>query len=237
MPNSDRGADVVWVKALVLLYGPQGDWLTFDELLNKPHRVNEVKRITENGAELIYVHLTHDRARLEVWFDPQVNYLMRRLTTHTFRAGSSKARETKTESVVTRFRELAPAVFFPEQTEQRTPSENPSAGTAITVNDFHEMIVNQPVAAEVFKVRYPPGIEVRDSIQGRAYSVQRDGELKEIPGRTLSKIGPLPLITESQTTEEPRPATRWILPVSLAILGVAGIAWVWRRSRRGRLSA
>ena len=111
------GNQDVWFLALALITGPDpGTVVTFDELLNHPHKIHEVKRVTEGGKDLVHVHLSHALSDLEFWFDPAANYLLRK----HFISALGQSTVIRSEVEVSGFREVVPAVFFPEAVVSRT---------------------------------------------------------------------------------------------------------------------
>jgi hypothetical protein len=90
---------------------------------------------------------------------------------------------------------------------------------------------------EVFEFRFPAGILVRDTIEGKSYRV-------DAAGKSMGAVLDLPPLfppqaagrTGSETLQESKSWTPFVLPSSLCILGLAGILWAVRRWRTaGRL--
>jgi hypothetical protein len=230
--RSGHGDDAVWTKSLFTFYGPQANWLTLDELLDSPHSLETVVyKGNEAGKDLVYIDLIHEKARQEIWLDPAANYLACRVVTHAFLPPGSPSKESLGEAIVTRFKEVQPAIYFPKSVEVRHLSEGNVVPSVTTMNVFYDLHVNQPISDEFFHPRFPLGIEVVDSINDRVLLVQPNGDLKQIPGKTLSKVAPLQIGTESQTLDEPVPWTTWLIPLSLLVLGAAAGILVYRTLR------
>lgn len=235
VPRLDHEADEVWSKALLTFYGPKASVLTFEELLARPHKLTQVKHVTEGERALVYVDLTHEKARLELWFDPAVNYLVRKLIMRTPPPEGDGVALQRADYVVARFKEVAPAVFFPEQVDVKIFAEGRLVLT--TTNTLSDFLVNQPLPPDVFTVRLPPGVEVTDSIEGKVFIVGADGRLSVVPGKQVATSPALPASAagstwQTQTQTESLPLTRWILPSSVVVLVLAVVLWCVRRWRR-----
>ncbi|MEX2175706.1 MAG: hypothetical protein WD872_15180 [Pirellulaceae bacterium] len=208
--------------------------MTLNELLNRSHELQEVRRATQNGQEFIVVHFSlelhpGETGNFEVWFDPQVNYLACKLI-GTSTGSAAKPVNRRKESRVLSFREVAPTVYFPEHVESHSYKAGQLVGHEIV--RFSDVRVNEPLPPDIFKIAIPPGVHVLDSIADLEYRTNANGQ-QIGPGRALAKFPPLqagagPL---AATSQEPQPATRWIVPVSLAILTVGGGLWFVRKWR------
>jgi hypothetical protein len=230
-----------WSDGLFTFFGQKRFRVTFSQLLSEPHRLHSVKNVKIDGRDLVYVSLSHDRARFEWWFDPQVNYLVRKM------AGELNAREAagqKTEHVVSKFREAAPGIFFPERVERRFYKDGKQISLSIAA--FTEIQVNPSLPQGIFELRFPPGIMVADQIQGKMFKTDDLGRailpaLDPKTGKPLT-LGTGEMVPGAEgedgsnrvTEEEPRPWTRWLFPMSLGTLAVAGVLFVitkWRQPR------
>jgi len=223
-----------WAVGLLKLCGPKAWPLTLDELLNARHTLRHVRSETIAGRELIVVALSLEldsgqSGEFEIWFDPRANYLACKLI-GTFSGDGSKAEEKRKESQVLRFKEVSPTVYFPEQSETRFFKN----GQLI----LHEVVrlsdirINQPLPVNAFELAIPPGAKVVDTIQDKEYVVGTDGKAAGT-SRPLQKFPPMapgerPL---AETSEESRPLTRWIVPASLIVVGIAGGLWLVGRWR------
>jgi len=232
--RSDWLDDPVFGKAGLLFSGPKWAQLSFDELLEKPHKIHTVKRVTDGAREMIFVELSNETARLELWFDPAVNYLVRKKVSHALPPPGSNADEQKgAESTVTRFKEVTPTLFFPEEMEVN--GLTPDGRSWTTVYSFSDIQINRAVPADVFRVTLPHGIQVSDNIQNKMFQVEANGNLRTISDLSPAQVAPLPTSGEKlfQTRYETRPWHWWLLPGSLGILALAGIGWIirWRRGQ------
>lgn len=226
-----------WSYGLLTFYGRDRFRVSLTELLSQPHKLHAVRMVEENGQQLAYLDLTHDRARLEIWFDPQVNYLARKVRLHSGKSGSEKV----TEQFISQFKEAAPGIFFPERIESNTVQDGAKKASWHAV--FSNIQINKPVPADIFNLRFPPGILVSDLIRGKMLQTDANGE-PTLPatnqqGKELSLAQAPPFsITQdrgegpSVTKEEPRSWTRWLFPAALIFFALAGILWCIRRWRK-----
>ncbi len=221
----------VWALGLLTFSDPQNGWVTLDELMNGEHKVNAVKRRTEGDREFIYIDLEQEKSRLEIWLDPHVNYLARKMYITNL-----KGVNTRGESEVIRFKEAEPGIYFPEKVETRAYYDNNLTG--ITTKTFTDIRINQPIRPDVFQLHYPSGIMVMDTIQGKLYTVDSEGRpVGEVKDLQHVQTPPLRARANSQTATEfePKSWTRWILPASLGVLAVGVISWLIRKRSGKRL--
>jgi hypothetical protein len=127
-------------------------------------------------------------------------------------------------------------VFFPERIVGWS-----SKGDSIVANHstlISDIQVNQPMAENTFRLRYPDGLYVTDDIRGVKYRVNSEGKpisAEEPVSRVIlpPAVGDdVPSSARRETQEEPRSMLRWILPVSIGILVlgvVAALVRCWRR--------
>ncbi len=236
-PYPQRHDGDVWFLALIhlTLVGVPQRPLSLTELLEAPHEVHQIKRVTEEGRELVYLDFSDDQSRFELWFDPATNYLIRKKVVHLRFHSAQWWRD-----VVVRFKETAPAIYFPEHVvREQYYGDKLNLKTVIAFTDIQ---VNQSLPTGTFQLRFPHGVVVQDSIQGKYY--RADAEGREI-GPAFDENGkvmvfnqerPLPAGYPSDgpftsTPHEPGSWTAWILPASLTVLALAGALW-WLRRRR-----
>jgi hypothetical protein len=223
-----------WRHGLLKLCGPAGWPLTLDELLRTRHKLSHIKRETVNGCELIVVGLSIDFStgavgNFEIAFDPQLNYLARRLT-GTFSGAPAGA--DRRESEVLQFREVAPAMYFPEHSETRFYKGDQVVSHEIV--QFSDVRINAQLPPDIFKLPIPPGATVHDSIEGNSYTADADGNAVG-PKRPLPNLAPLQAgAMQTETLEEHKSRMRWILPGALAVLLLGCSLWfvrAWRSER------
>lgn len=229
-PNEAHRPFDAWQLGMLKLCGPQGCPLALNELLEGPHQLGSVKGETQNGREFVVVGLTievipNEFADYEFWFEAQRNYLASK---RTRRHG-----EQRGETKVLSFREVAPTIFFPEKVE--TTSHNKNKLVHHQIVEFSNIRVNETLPERIFELTIPPGAFVRDEILDKEYSVDAGGK-ETGQAKALAKVMPLPIGSShpQATTEEPKPLSRWILPGSLGMLGVAVAFWLFRRWRTAK---
>jgi hypothetical protein len=238
--NLHAGRCDPWVRALLVLNIPTHgiENAPFEKLVSEAARWTKAERSLIGDKELIVIGLHFSGTKqipnswdVEVYFDPAVNYLVRKVI---YVDEGSKG-PFRREDEVLQFKECAPGLYFPEKIEGWS-------GTA-TNRDFHYVTVisdirlNQPLPDDVFHFNFPNGVYLSDGIRGTNYRVGSKGNRisPEIP---FGKIPPPPVgavaqvVPGSETQEEPKPITRWILPLSVGILVLAAIAALVRRWRR-----
>jgi hypothetical protein len=238
--SSHLGRCDPWNLGLLLLNQPSRgiNTLPFEQLVAEASRVRKVHRKTKDGEEMIVVALSFEGTKelplsweVEIQFDPAVNYLVRRVS---YTTSGEKGRMCR-ENEITEFKECTPGVFFPERARGSTVTEGgkPFFTYSVVLSDIQ---VNEPLPDEVFRFRYPEGIILTDGIRGTSYRVDAEGN----PISPETPMGTVPPPAEGEpalhppgheTREEPRPASRWILPVSLGMLALGGILFVVRRRR------
>jgi hypothetical protein len=230
-----------WSRGLLVLNAPETiRSIPFEQLVSQATRVRGTERKSVAGREMVVVKLFFDRGSgrdypwdVEIYFDPAYNYLVSKTVdwVHFPNGGT-----TQREDEVIRFKECTPGVFFPEKLAGRTGPDGKWDFTHTTA--ISDIRVTQPIAADVFHFRYPAGIYITDTIRGTRYRVDAAGNrtssetpLGRVPpppvGDTAERIEP-----GTETREEPRPASHWILPGSLGILRCAGIVAlvrIWQR--------
>lgn len=196
--------------------------------------IKRVAKKNEEGRDYLVVELTLGQTTQELWLDPRANYLMARVMGTTTEKGDRPIK-THGEKTVTRFSEIAPAVFFPERITSKYYTNDSLDFTEEVV--FSDIVVNRPLPPGMFDLRIPAYTEVRDYIQDQQYKVDASGA-RIGPAREIPKLPP-PVAGEaagpqSETKEEPKSWTRWVLPSSLAILVIAGVLWLVRNRHDSR---
>jgi hypothetical protein len=215
-----------------------GPWVTFDELLQKPHKIHFVRRVRENGRDLVHVKVSHKRADQEFWFDPQVNCLLRKVVA---RYGPEK--EGSVERSVSEFQECKPGIFFP--TSSSAVIYEKGKRSASYSDTYANIKINEPLGADVFRLEFPPGIMVRDNVKKQLHKTDERGEPRLPPvdsrGTLLHYGNNAPLaapdgtrVNARQTGEEARPWSWWLLPASLFVLFAGAACWFVQRRRTRR---
>jgi outer membrane lipoprotein-sorting protein len=221
------------IRGLLVLNNPGTlDYMPFEELLNIASKAQKTERVTVNGTEFIVVHLVFDPVKNNtkgwtgtVYFDPRVNYLIRKVV-YSHASGELN----RTEEVVT-FKDCQSGIFFPESIS--STSENSSG-----ISKLSDIKVNEPLPKDIFQFRYPDGVIMTDSINGTQYRVDAEGRATSTPN-LLGHDTPPPaknnVETEpgTETKTEPLSVSRYILPLSVCVLFIS-LFLVYIRRRRIR---
>lgn len=228
-----------WVRGQLVLNVPAtNEYYPFEELVQLATKVTKVMRDRLDGKETILVQLFFDRSTdkppspswdVEIHFDPSVNFLVRKKV-YRMRGAGGYSREEE----IIQFKEWAPGLFFPERIEGRSQANG--IQDTESLSQLSDIKVNDPLPDDIFRFRYPNGVFVADGIRGTEY--RADAEGNRLSAETPLGRGQPPPQTESdpsalrtETLEGPRSLTRWILPASVALLLLAGIAAIVRRQR------
>ncbi len=223
-----------WVRGLLVLNVPGFTHsIPFEQFVEKASSLKRAAWKTVDGSRMAVIELViphRDQGRqpwdVEVYFDPGVNYLIRK---DVRRQGSFV-----NEQEVVQFKECGPGLFFPERISGRAADVKSST----VLSDIR---VNQPLPADVFNFRYPHNIVLSDGIKGGSYRVDAAGNpLSALTPHSRSTPPPrgesVPTAnSRTETQEEPRSLTIWIILLALVILASAWILAVIRR-RQARTS-
>jgi hypothetical protein len=220
-----------WLQSLFTFLGDtkKPGRYTFDEMLSLPSGVRAVscERRLEGGRELVLVKTRWEKSTTEFWFDPSVNYLIRKLSTTI----PGKRTDVYTTEVI-RFREPASGIYFPEQVKVVSSSDNRHVATETFT--FTDIEINRPLPPTFFEMRFPPGTPIRDQLKGTTYVAGEDG--RPVGEATLSPSPPPPpaipaVEPRAETKEEPRSWSWVILPASLSVLALAVCLYAVQRWR------
>jgi outer membrane lipoprotein-sorting protein len=212
----------VWQLSLLAfpLVGKDRDVLPFDQMLSRGQKIGAVDRRTEDGHEYIVVELVDPKLPRELWFDPSVNYLIRKYVSHQSKGSVAAA-------TVTRFVEAAPAIFFPEQVEMKAIVDGKQDDSRSTT--FSEIRINEPLPPSIFDFQFPGGTEVNDYSLGKSYVTGVDGKpAGELRDLNLAGVSVAAVAGGDVTAAESESWSGWILPVSIAFLCMAGLLWARR---------
>jgi hypothetical protein len=175
------------------------DYLPLSELLDQPWDQSSVKELHQEGRQLYRIDLVRGTCRLEIYADPGVNYLVRKVV--------SSDTDSRVESEVLRFREVDPALYLPELIEHRFVERGAATHTVSCC--LQDILVNQALPLELFGLRFPPGTFVADSVRGLSYSVGENEQPVGTPIKMEQGILPAPEETRTATIEEPTSSLRW----------------------------
>lgn len=222
----------VWSHGLLSFSGRYKFRVGFKELLQEKGSTATARYEKRDGGKMLRVKVSQSGKDLEIWLDPQVNYLARYVKM------SSQSHES--EFSVLSFQECSPGIFFPSKVKCTTATNTGWEAT------FSEIEINKPLPRDVLTVRLPAGILVSDDVRSGMFRTDASGKPtlpatnKEGTRLTLSSAPPIqksPDDKERPTTiteEEAKPMTRWLLPASIAFFAVASVIWIVRSIRRRR---
>lgn len=225
-----------WHLGLLTQTGPTNTKLTISDLVSGPHELIRAEEAQVDARRFVVIELrvTKDFGPLtmELWLDPKVNYLVSKYVGKT---NQSARLGLQPENEVIHFLEPKPGLFFPGRVEKRWN------GKVESIVTFSDLRVNEPMAESALAIRYPRGIQISDSIQKKVYVADEYGNLIGETKFTLDTSPPLTVELRNEqalytTPSDPvASSSRYILPVSLAMLALAGVLWLVRL--RGRQTA
>jgi outer membrane lipoprotein-sorting protein len=225
----------VWYYALIVALptDPESTAPTsFFDLLQilKDKEVLSTKTVVQDERQIVIMTYSPGKNTTEeLWFDPGVNFLVRKHRIIVDTPDGSGRVESVRE--VLKFTEAAPGYYFPAEVHAHvTRNDKTVASVRWHLTDIE---INRPVDPKVFQFSLPAGTTAIDNIAGARYAVDergnRSGAEEFLEPSRLLPLGP-PLV-KTETREEPQSILRWLLPISLGILGLAAVLWVVRKRR------
>ncbi len=231
----------VWEYALFHHWGGGATPRKFDyaDILAKASRVHAAGRVNENGRELIHVRLAANGDEYEFWFDPAVNYLIRKFS-HTPTSAPSLKTDSRVDEV-TQFVEPVRGVFFPSVIEHK-PTRNGQLDAVIRTN-LSDVKINQDIPSATLRLPNIAGMTCSDLMRKTDYTVDADGN--RTGPESPTKVTPgMPGAVLDGPPPEPRPPSRppwplwlWVLIAAGCAFSLAGIVWYVRRRRNQSSSA
>jgi hypothetical protein len=220
-------ADPYQIGILVLNLPGTADFLTVERLAERATGKLRVDEKLVEGRKIIAIEMVfepskiqRDRWKLEVQFDPVVNFLVSR----TIYTGFLETGTLVRDESVQEFKEAAPGLFFPTRVVGR--GEMSGKPWTSHVAEISDVEINRLLPGGIFDLRFPHGITMTDSIRGVTYRVDEMGNqiseavrLGEVPPPSASDAT-VGAAVGSETKEEPQSLARWILPVSALLLFV-----------------
>lgn len=218
--------------------GPVDRRLTLDELIQGASKGATAQRVKHAGRDLILITaefaekpstggLPQQAVRMEVYLDPAVNCLVRKIV-KTLNDG-----KTVMEREITEFAEPSPGVFFPVKVEAKTATDGkPVQTVSITLSDLK---VNQPIGAEWFEFRVPHGTKVFNRATMTSYESDERGNpisatnpIRDMaPGQTIMPIYPGKTHTGKPSASEEPDRWPWLLYAAVGLTGLGGVIWLW----------
>jgi hypothetical protein len=224
-----------WIRGLLVLNIPNTiDFIPFEQLV-QAGRFRNAERRRDGDREMVLIELAFDPPDdkssttwvVEVYFDPNANYLIRK----TVYQGSGTRTTIRRIEEVLEFEEFASGLYFPKRIvgENSTDRGNHGKTTAV-VSDIR---LNQPVPESTFRLQYPNGIFMSDMIRGVRYRIDANGKAitkEEAIEKTLLPPG-VSDSTGTETQQEPRSLTRLILPIGLGVFALGAVIVIFKRIR------
>lgn len=218
---------------LLTVPGATKFYVSLETLLSEPHRFNGIKQVSELGRDYSVLEIKHDRAKLEIWLSEKHNFLVGKLVIWDL-AGS---KDPIGITVVDQFTEVCPGIYFPAKaTNVRYDVKNGKIINTRTVV-VEETKINHPLEMKDMAFNFPANLMVMDMVQGKIWTTDSQGKLgseaKGPDGKplTLAKGANPPALPpgaipnpppigaiKTATQEEPPSPTRWILPISMALI-------------------
>jgi hypothetical protein len=206
--------------------------MTLDEFIDYVVEPPRAERVTENGHEFIHLHglmprTERGQTHVEAWFDPSVNYLVRKQVQWCVNP------DGRMETEIVDFVEPSPGIFIPAARVLRVQQENLTV--KMTLTSVH---VNEPIAADVFELRIPPGTLMRDHIESCEYRIGPDGQpagpIKHVQREATLAQAKLDSPAGAQSPSLPSSKTPWpSLVIGIASLGAVTVAlWILVSRRR-----
>jgi hypothetical protein len=232
-----------WTLLEIDLSGPGGRPCTLDEFLDLAQGGPKVTRVKLDGRDCIKAvvrlrDVSGQNVTATTWHDISHNYLLWRSECRFESDG-----DYRIEGEITDFLEAEPGIFFP--TTHRTMVMNLGKKVQETVAMLSDIRINGPVAERELQLpSVPAQTQLDDRVQGKQYRIDPNWHPTGGPSAPLVKIAmPGHSDAEGETeyrspsTEEPRSALRWLMPGSLAVLGCAGVSWIYHRRHAAKPSA
>src|SRR5262249_41616376 len=156
----------------------------------------KTERRSVEGKDFVAVQLFFDARKpddmswmVTVFFDPQVNYLVRKVTRDAM--PGAKIRSHRDQEVV-QFIEGDRSVFFSERVLSH---DNLNEGQMVTDSTtvISGIRLNQPLPIDIFHIHFPASIYMTDTIRGVTYRIDAEGNpvSAEIP---ISNQPPSPIL-------------------------------------------
>jgi hypothetical protein len=216
--------------------------LNLDRLLELTGEPRDIKKVTQEGRELIRLDLGYQDprlgpVRLQIWFDPSFNYLARKQLMTWVRNGLELGGEVSILS----YSEALPGIFIPLRSQiQRLTDRKPVHTTVVALSDVR---VNEPIEPSVFRMDIPAGTLYTDNIEGKRYHVDArgfpQGAVSSAPReRRYSMAGANDQAPGVQTSSDTSAITSWLIIVTVSsLVGLGFLAWAWRYRRARARSA
>lgn len=232
-PVDGTGGDM-WQYLLFSHWGRErASFFTFEEITNQAHKLRAAERLP---SKELRIELQHDGAqRQEFWFDPKVNYLVRRCVWVPVSDDT-----IRWEHEVTEFAEPAPGVFVPTTIDVHCfEGGKRMAGARMRITNLK---VNRALPAGALRLPNIAGMDCIDLDRNVKFRVDADGKRTgaESPANVVFGAPNATDASGAGAPPQPPPPSRepmgwwvWALIGSGALV-VAGVALGVKRRRAAR---
>src|SRR2546430_2643215 len=152
--------------------GPRGN-VPVETLLKEADEIRSTKRVRDEGRDLVYTELWRKGEQHELWFDPAVNFLVRKYRLR------SEAIKTSLIDVVMSYSEPSPGMFFPAIVKGEYYYKGKLSWRTTTT--FNNLKVNELIPGDMRQLRFPPDIVVIDQTKNEIHRTDNSGE-PTLPG-------------------------------------------------------
>lgn len=223
---------------LMRFYSPIKFRSPLSEVIAQGSSVRYLGQIKYKNTVLERIEVSHSRAVLTIDFDPEVNYLARKVASKS-KLGGGNNQPVLVQEVI-EFVETVPGVFFPS----KVICVNPENGDQAWGMEFKEIQVNQSVEKDKLEFHFPARLLVMDRIRNGAFLTDSYGNPclpgKNAKGELIALAeGIDPSIHPNNSSESTRASdseekslSRWILPVVVGFIGVGLLAGLVKKYRR-----
>jgi|GEM_PF-3414200 len=155
---------------LLKFYGQTKFRCYLTEMLGSKSTVKYIGKIEIKNKEFEQIQVSHERAVLDIYFDPVANYLVKRVVSKSKLSGGDNKNPVIQE--VEDFIEVGPGIFFPAKVKCYNPKTN-EQNWMIT---FKEININQGASTKKYDFKFPPNILVMDKIKGGVFLTDSNGD-------------------------------------------------------------
>jgi hypothetical protein len=196
----------------------------------KTRKVTNVRKVVVDGRGLVNVSLASGdgKEKDEVWLDPSVNCLIRKVTRTTVADLTWKH-----EYTIAEFVEYKPGLYFPRRaTATHEMNGKLARSDEIELTDVEINPAQMPSPPPLPIPR--PGVRVLDEINGKVYWV--DGNGRPTDSGSPLRFGKSIALPKPDPNAPPRQDNRLALPMGVGfgaiMIGAVGYGIFWRHKRR-----
>lgn len=214
---------------------------TLEQFVRAPNRTVKATEIREGPRYIVRLDVelapsksVSESGRYEIYVDPSVNYLVRKVIWHM-----SAERGERFDREVLQYQEAAPGLFVPVKAVHTMRNRGKvEEEIRFSVSDVK---VNHEIPASVFKLTIPTGARVFDEIRGVRYDQPAPGAaptaVEKAPPETFlgvtlrSSSDPGPTSWDEAQANAGGLNTYYAAAILCVVLAAGLVAWRWRRNR------